>query len=65
MGPPHLVSIYKAVRKVCAITGADVSEVVDALTGLAWDEEDAGQIKSRHNEENHSDTKINAMIEHR
>jgi hypothetical protein len=44
----HLILIGDAVEKIHELTNTDIPDIVDALTGVAWDEEDAGQIKAYH-----------------
>ena len=44
----HLILIGDAVEKFHDLTETDIPDIVDALTGIAWDEEDAGQIKAYH-----------------
>lgn len=46
----HLILVADAVERISEITETnDIPEIVDALVGIAWDEEDAGQIKAYHN----------------
>ena len=48
----HLILVADAVERISEITETnDIPAIVDALTGIAWDEEGAGQIKSYHNED--------------
>ena len=48
----HLILVADAVERISEITETnDIPAIVDALTGIAWDEEDAGQIKTYHNED--------------
>jgi 2-methylisocitrate lyase-like PEP mutase family enzyme len=43
----HLILVADAVERISEITETnDIPAIVDALTGIAWDEEGAGQIKS-------------------
>ena len=49
----HLILIGDAVEKIHELTEADIPDIVDALTGIAWDEEDAGQIKAYRADENY------------
>lgn len=44
----HLILIGDAVEKIHELTETHIPDIVDALTGIAWDEEDAGQIKAYH-----------------
>ncbi len=44
----HLILIGDAVEKIHELTETDIPDIVDALTGVAWDEEDAGRIKAYH-----------------
>lgn len=37
--------ILEAVRKLSLTTETDAEDIIDSLTGIAWDEEDAGEIK--------------------
>ena len=48
----HLILIGNAVEKIHELTETDIPDIVDALTGIAWDEEDAGQIKAYHADDN-------------
>jgi 2-methylisocitrate lyase-like PEP mutase family enzyme len=48
----HLILVADAVERISEITETnDIPAIVDALTGIAWDEKDAGQIKTYHNED--------------
>jgi hypothetical protein len=48
----HLILVADAVERISEITETDdIPAIVDALVGIAWDEEDAGQIKAYHNED--------------
>lgn len=49
----HLILIGDAVEKIHELTETDIPDIVDALTGIAWDEEDAGQIKAYHADEDY------------
>jgi 2-methylisocitrate lyase-like PEP mutase family enzyme len=43
----HLILVADAVERISEITETnDIPAIVDALTGIAWDEEVAGQIKT-------------------
>lgn len=39
----HLIS--EGLEKISAATQTEIPEIIDALTGLAWSEEESGQIK--------------------
>ena len=41
----HLMIVGDGVQRIVDITHVPIPEVVDALIGVAWDEETAGQIK--------------------
>lgn len=48
----ELILVADAVERISKITETDdIPAIVDALVGLAWDEEDAGQIKAYHRED--------------
>ena len=48
----HLILVADAVGRISEITEThDIPAIVDALTGIAWDEEEAGQIKTYHNDD--------------
>lgn len=42
----HLILIADAVEEIHILTDTDIPDIVNALTGTAWDEEDAVQIKA-------------------
>lgn len=44
----HLILIGDAVEKIHVLTETDIPDIVDSLTGIAWDQEDAGQLKAYH-----------------
>ena len=46
-----LYELCCAIEKFEIQTGATANEIIDALTGIAWDEEDAGQLKNALHEE--------------
>lgn len=41
----HLHLIEEGIERIAAVTGTDTAEIIEALTGVAWDEEDAGGIR--------------------
>ena len=44
-----LVLVADAVERISDITGTnDIEAIVDALIGVAWDEEEASEIKQYH-----------------
>jgi 2-methylisocitrate lyase-like PEP mutase family enzyme len=48
----HLILVADAVERISEITETnDIPAIVDALTGIAWGEEEAGEIKAYHNED--------------
>jgi 2-methylisocitrate lyase-like PEP mutase family enzyme len=48
----HLILVADAIERISEITETnDIPTIVDALTGIAWDEEEAGEIKAYHNED--------------
>lgn len=47
----HLTLIADAIEKIHLITDTDIPDIVDALIGVAFSEEVAGQIKDYHREE--------------
>lgn len=48
----ELIIVGDAVERISVITATyDIPAIVDALIGIAWDEEVAAQIKAYHNEE--------------
>jgi 2-methylisocitrate lyase-like PEP mutase family enzyme len=48
----RLILVADAVERISNITATDnIPAIVDALVGIAWDEEDARQIKAYHNED--------------
>lgn len=52
----HIIIAGDAVERISEITGTnDIPAIVDALIGIAWDEEDANEIKRYHSEEPGSD----------
>jgi hypothetical protein len=45
----EIILLADAVERISSITGTDdIGAVVDALTGLCWDEEDGGKISQYH-----------------
>lgn len=40
----QLHQIEDAIEKISNATGTEKIEIISALTGIAWDEEDAGEI---------------------
>ena len=49
-----LKSLYllaDAVERISEITETNIPDIVDALIGVAWDEEDASEIKQYHSSE--------------
>ena len=45
----EIILLADAVERINAITNTDdIGAVVDALTGVCWDEEDGGKISSYH-----------------
>ena len=47
-----LVLVADAVERISDITGTDdIPAIVDALIGVAWDEEEASEIKQYHSRE--------------
>lgn len=48
----RLILIAEAVERISTLTQTnDIPSIVDALTGVAWDEEDASEIKAYHSGE--------------
>jgi hypothetical protein len=46
-----LVLVADAVERISNITGTDdIPAIVDALIGVAWDEEEASEIKQYHSD---------------
>ena len=41
------ILIGNAIEQIHELTEANIMDIVDALTGIAWDEEEARQIKAR------------------
>ena len=41
----ELLILESALNQIADVTDTEVSEIIDALIGVAWDEENAGQIK--------------------
>lgn len=41
----ELLLLESALNTVADVTETEVSVIIDALVGIAWDEEDAGRIK--------------------
>lgn len=51
----ELVLVADAVEKISDITGTDdIEAIVDALIGVAWDEEKASEIKQYHSSDDQS-----------
>lgn len=49
MKTSELVLVADAVERISDITGTDdIEAIVDALIGVAWDEEETSQIKDYH-----------------
>lgn len=47
-----LILVADAVERISKLTETnDIPAIVDALAGLAWDDEDAGKILAYHNED--------------
>jgi len=40
-----LIVLGQGIEKIAHATGCKLTEIIDALTGIAWDEEDAGRIR--------------------
>ena len=43
----EIIVLLNAIKKIQKITKTDPSEIIDALIGIAWDEETSGQLKYR------------------
>lgn len=41
----HLHLIEEGIERIAAVTDTDTTEIIEALTGVAWNEEDAGRIR--------------------
>ena len=46
-----LVKVSVAVEAIHNETGCSIPDIVDALTGICWDEEEAYEIKGFHSDE--------------
>lgn len=46
-----IILIGDLVERLSEYTDTDILDIVDALTGLCWDEEDAGNIRYYHTNE--------------
>jgi len=46
-----LVCVGDAVERLAELTDTTIPEIVEALTGVCFDEEEAGQIKRYHQDE--------------
>ena len=44
----HLILIGDAVEKIHMLTETHIPDIVDALTGVAWNQEEADKIKDYH-----------------
>ncbi len=48
MNPDNLNKVFDAIMVIADITETlDIEELIDALTGYAFDEEDAGKLKDK------------------
>jgi hypothetical protein len=40
-----LIVLEQGIDKIAQATGCKLTEIIDALTGIAWDEEDASKLR--------------------